>query len=115
MPVNCVNAIIAPAQRQAVREAVSVIYQYLTCPTDLKSKERQDKAKFGEKNRSFVTQVAAIAEQNPDLQPHSVRLDDTKADVWVNEYFVPLISAAINLLGQREDTYFAATRCTDRP
>ena len=63
MPVNCVNATMNPAQRQAGHDQCQ--FQHRPFLIDLALKERLDIAKFGEKNRNFVIKALAIAEQNP--------------------------------------------------
>jgi hypothetical protein len=108
MTVNRVNATVTPAQMQAVRDAINVIYQNLPFLIDLKPGERQAMSKFGEKNRSFVVKAVAIAEQNPDILPASFNFAELKADVSVVEDLYPLIVAVTNLLGKLDDTHFAA-------
>jgi len=108
MPVNRVNATLAPAQLEAVRGALAVIYENLPFLIDLKPEERQGMLKFGEKNRTFVSKAAAIAGQNPDILPRSFSLEDMQAHVSLVEDLYPLIAAVTNLLGKLEDTHFAA-------
>jgi hypothetical protein len=108
MPVNRVNATVTPAQIEAVQGAFKIIYENLPFLIDLKPVERQGMAKFGEKNRSFVSKAAAIAAQNPDILPRSLNLNEMTADASIVEDLYPLIATATNLLGKLEDTYFAA-------
>jgi hypothetical protein len=110
MPVNRVNATVTPAQIEAVQGAFKVIYENLPFLIDLKPDERQGMAKFGEKNRSFVSKAAAIASQNPDIFPRSFNLDDMTADVSIVEDLYPLIPT--NLLGKLEGTYRQAPQAT---
>ncbi len=108
MTVNRVNATIAPAQLQAVRDSLNSINQNLPFLIDLKPEERQAMAKYGEKNRTFVAKALAVAEQNPDILPRSFSIEEMQAHVALIDDLYPLILSVTNLLGKLEDTHFAA-------
>jgi len=71
MTPHRVNATLNPAQLQAVRDALNNIVQNFPFLIEFKPEDQLTIAKYGEKNRSFVVKALAMAEQNPDILPHS--------------------------------------------
>lgn len=108
MPNNRINATLSQADIDTALADVASLHQHLPFLIDLTADERQGMVKFGEKNRSFVTKALALASQNPDILPRSFNLDEMRADVNLVENLYPIQLAVTHLLGQIEDTYYAA-------
>lgn len=108
MPVNRIDATVAPEQHQAVLAALETIAANLPFLIDLTAEERREMPKFGDKTRAFVAKAATIAEQNPDILPRSFDFAEMKADVDLIEALYPVLTAVTKLAGRLEDTYFAA-------
>jgi hypothetical protein len=108
MPSNRIDATLTDEHRDKAMAALATLAEVLPFLIDLSPKERADSPKFGEKNRSFVSQALAVAEEHPEIFPASFSLAELRNDVQLVEAMYPLRHTVKALFRKIDDTYLAA-------
>ncbi|WP_295391883.1 hypothetical protein [uncultured Thiodictyon sp.] len=108
MSLSHIDTVLTDEQRNKVKAALATVSEELNFLVDLNPKERAERPKFGEKNRSFVAKAVAIAEANPEILPGGFNIAELRNDVQMVEALYPILHTIRDLLGKVEDTYFAA-------
>ncbi len=66
MAENRISASLAPADKEAVMQAIATIREKLPFLVDLTTEERRTMLKMGDKSRAFVSKALEVATQNPN-------------------------------------------------
>jgi hypothetical protein len=107
MSTSKVSARLAPADREAVMQAITTIKEKLPFLVDLTTEERKSLPKLGDKSRAFVSKALEIATQNPDFLPRSFDLDEMRRDIELFEALYPILLSLTQLQELVDDTSVA--------
>jgi hypothetical protein len=107
MPYQNIDAVISPAELQAVRDAFATINQKLPFLVTLTAAERRTVFKAGPDSLSFVENAQVAAKNNPDILPASFDNAGFQKDVDLFAALTELNSLAASIASQIDDTRMA--------
>ncbi|MBD6614916.1 hypothetical protein FNW02_03370 [Komarekiella sp. 'clone 1'] len=107
MAKNQISANLAPADQEAVMQAITTIHEKLPFLIDLTTEKRRAMLKMGDKSRAFVSKALEIATQNPDFLPRSFDLEEMRRDLALYEALYPVLLSLTQLQELVDDTYIA--------
>jgi len=107
MPYQNIDAVISPADLQAVRDAFATISQKLPFLVTLTAEERRRLFKSGPDSLSFVENALAAAKNNPEILPASFDNAGFKKDVELFALLTDLNTRAASVASQLDDTRLA--------
>lgn len=107
MPYQNIDAVISPADLQAVRDAFATIVQKLPFLVTLTAEERRRLFKAGPDSLSFVENAQVAAKNNPEILPASFDNAGFKKDVELFAALTELNSLAASVASQIDDTRMA--------
>lgn len=107
MPYQNIDAVISPADLQAVRDAFATILQKLPFLVTLTAAERRTVFKAGPDSLSFVENAQVAAKNNPAIFPASFDSAGFKKDVELFAVLTELNSLAASVASQIDDTRMA--------
>ncbi len=108
MAVNRISAKLAPADKEAVMQAIATIREKLPFLIDLTTEDRRTIIKMGDKSRAFVTKALEVATQNPEFLPRSFDLEEMRRDLGIFEDLYPVLLSLTQLQELVDDTCIAA-------
>ncbi|MEH2445147.1 MAG: hypothetical protein V7K18_05010 [Nostoc sp.] len=108
MPENRISASLAPADREAVMQAIATIREKLPFLVDLTTEERRTMLKMGDKSRAFVSIALEVATQNPNFLPRSFDLEEMRRDLTLFEALYPVLLSLTQLQELVDDTCIAS-------
>ena len=108
MAENRISASLAPADREAVMQAIATIREKLPFLVDLTTEERRTMLKMGDKSRAFVSKALEVATQNPNFLPRSFDLEEMRRDLTLFEALYPVLLSLTQLQELVDDTCIAS-------
>ncbi|AVH70201.1 hypothetical protein [Nostoc sp. 'Lobaria pulmonaria (5183) cyanobiont'] len=108
MSENRISASLAPADREAVMQAIATIREKLPFLVDLTTEERRTMLKMGDKSRAFVSKALEVATQNPNFLPRSFDLEEMRRDLGLFESLYPVLLSLTQLQELVDDTCIAS-------
>ncbi|MEH2464573.1 hypothetical protein [Nostoc sp.] len=108
MAENRISASLAPADREAVMQAIATIREKLPFLVDLTTDERRTMLKMGDKSRAFVSKALEVATQNPNFLPRSFDLEEMRRDLKLFEALYPVLLSLTQLQELVDDTCIAS-------
>ncbi|MEK7686604.1 MAG: hypothetical protein AAB466_14405 [Verrucomicrobiota bacterium] len=91
----------------AVVAALNTIKQKLPFLIDLSPEERRTLPKMGDKSRGFVRAALTVAQQNLDILPRALDVDESARDVALEEKLARLSASFSKLAELLDDTLVA--------
>ena len=107
MPFQNVDAILSAADRQAVKDAFTLIIQKLPFLVNLTVDERKATFKAGPDSLSFITNALTAAQDNPSILPVSFSAPAFQREVDLFMALTELGTLANSLASQIDDTRLA--------
>ncbi|MEH2170323.1 MAG: hypothetical protein V7K41_27470 [Nostoc sp.] len=108
MSENRISASLAPADKEAVMQAIATIREKLPFLVDLTTDERRTMLKMGDKSRAFVSKALEVATQNPNFLPRSFDLEEMRRDLALFESLYPVLLSLTQLQELVDDTCIAS-------
>ncbi|MEH1827465.1 MAG: hypothetical protein V7L22_19220 [Nostoc sp.] len=108
MAENRISASLAPADREAVMQAIATIREKLPFLIDLTTEDRRTIVKMGDKSRAFVSKALEVATQNPNFLPRYFDLEEMRRDLEIYEDLYPVLLSLTQLQELVDDTCIAA-------
>ncbi|MEH2073938.1 MAG: hypothetical protein V7K57_06030 [Nostoc sp.] len=108
MAKNRISATLAPADKEAVMQAIATIREKLPFLVDLTTEERRTMLKMGDKSRAFVSKALEVATQNPNFLPRSFDLEEMRRDLTLFESLYPVLLSLTQLQELVDDTCIAS-------
>ena len=108
MAENRISASLAPADKEAVMQAIATIREKLPFLIDLTTEERRTMLKMGDKSRAFVSKALEVATQNPNFLPRSFDLEEMRRDLTLFESLYPVLLSLTQLQELVDDTCIAS-------
>ena len=108
MAENRISATLAPADKEAVMQAIATIREKLPFLVDLTTDERRTMLKMGDKSRAFVSKALEVATQNPNFLPRSFDLEEMRRDLTLFEALYPVLLSLTQLQELVDDTCIAS-------
>ncbi|MEH2199283.1 hypothetical protein [Nostoc sp.] len=108
MAENRISASLAPADKEAVMQAIATIREKLPFLVDLTPEERRTMLKMGDKSRAFVSKALEVATQNPNFLPRSFDLEEMRRDLALFESLYPVFLSLTQLQELVDDTCIAS-------
>ena len=108
MTSNRVNATLPQAAVDKILAGIADLHQSLPFLIDLTLEERQGMLKFGDRSQPFVNKAVALVGQHPEILPPNFNRQDFLMDAALIEALYPVRLALEHLLGQVQDTLYAA-------
>ncbi|MGJ5634638.1 hypothetical protein [Nostoc sp. CALU 1950] len=108
MAENRISASLAPADKEAVMQAIATIREKLPFLVDLTTEERRTMLKMGDKSRAFVSKALEVATQNPNFLPRSFDLEEMRRDLALFEALYPVLLSLTQLQELVDDTCIAS-------
>lgn len=102
-----IDAVISPADLQAVRDAFATILQKLPFLVTLTAEERRRLFKAGPNSLAFVENALTAAKDHPTILPASFDSAGVKKDVELFAVLTELNSLAASVASQIDDTRMA--------
>jgi hypothetical protein len=90
--------------QEAVMEAIAEIRKQLPFLKNLSVEDRRSIARIGSKGVAFVHKAVAIAEQNPQILPSSLTLEQIKSNSDLFDTLTAILIAVDQLRRQLDDT-----------
>ena len=107
MPYQNIDAVIAAADLQAVKDAFATILQKLPFLVTLSNDERKSIVKTGADSLTFVTKALSGAQANPTIFPGSFDAPAFQRDVDLFSALTELTTLANQVAEQIDDTRMA--------
>ena len=107
MAYQNIDATLAAADMQAVRDALATVLEKLPFLINLTAEERKTAIKTGPDSLSFVTNALTAAQANPAIFPVSFSASEFKKDVDLFILLTELGTLAASVASQIDDTRMA--------
>lgn len=95
MAENRISASLAPADKEAVMQAIATIREKLPFLVDLTPEDRRTMLKMGDKSRAFVSKALQVATQNPNFLPRYFDLEEMRRDLEIYEDLYPVLLSSV--------------------
>ena len=102
-----ISATLSDEDAAAVVAALNTIKQKLPFLIDLSPEERRTLPKMGDKSRGFVRAALTVAQQNLDILPRALDVDESARDVALEEKLARLSASFSKLAELLDDTLVA--------
>lgn len=103
-----INAQIDNKEKQEILNLIQQIEAKLQFLINLTPEERQALPKMGDKSVAFVQKAIELAQQNPNLVPPYVNIEELKRDFELANQLRDILNAVARLFEKVSDTYIAA-------
>jgi hypothetical protein len=107
MPYQNISAELKPAEKNEVLELINQINQKLPFLVNLTPDERHSLPKMGDKSFSFVEKALELAQQNLNLVPPYVNIDELRRDFELARSLRDILNVVSQLYEKLSDTYLA--------
>lgn len=107
MPQNLVSLNLSDAVVAELGTLVGQVEERTAMLVALDNDTRREITKMGERSESFVRQALAALDQNREIVPPSLKLDEALADLKAVDQIRPLRQRVARLLERLEDTEMA--------
>lgn len=107
MPQNLVSLNLSDAVVAELGTLVGQVEERTAMLVALDNDTRREITKMGERSESFVRQALAALDQNREIVPPSLKLDEAMADLKAVDQIRPLRQRVARLLERLEDTEMA--------
>ncbi|MCS7053710.1 MAG: hypothetical protein NZM09_08245 [Ignavibacterium sp.] len=108
MPYQNISAEISDRDKREILDLVQQIESRLNFLINLTPEERQSIPKMGDKTIAFVQKALELAQQNPNLVPPYVNLDELRRDFELSIRLKDILNAVSRVYEKLSDTYIAA-------
>lgn len=107
MAYQNISAQIDEKSKQEIIQLIQQIESKLPFLINLTPEERQSLPKMGDKTVAFVQKAIELAQQNPNLVPPYISLDELKKDFELSNKLKDILNAVARLFEKVSDTYIA--------
>lgn len=107
MSQNLLSLTLTDEQLRAVDDALTALEASLTSLISLTPEQRRALNRMGPKSENFCRQTMTVLEQNPQVLPPSVNLQEAKADLAALEKLRPRLARLQRLTERADDTHDA--------
>ncbi|MBD2101381.1 hypothetical protein [Leptolyngbya sp. FACHB-261] len=105
---NLVSAELPSDDLQAVLSNLTNVREILSFLVGLTPARRRSLSRMGDKTRAFVHKAVELADQNPELMPRCLDVDEMRRDINLVESLYPIMLSLVQLQELVEDTYLLA-------
>lgn len=104
---NLVTLVLTDAQLTAIDAALDQLDANLNGLVSLTTEQKKATVKAGEKSEAFCVNTLTVMQQNPEVLPINVRVDDALADLRAREQLRPRLFRLTRLQQRAADTDLA--------
>ena len=107
MSQNIISLTIAPADLEAIDKALDILEEKLAGLIELSIEERRSLTKMGDKSEAFCRQTLIVLDQNRQIIPPELDIDDALNDMRTLDAVRPRFARLRRLMANGDDTEMA--------
>ena len=108
MPSQNISAKLKPVTKNEILNLLTQIFERLPFIINLTPEERLSLPKMGDKTIAFVDKVLELAQQNPQLVPPYVNVDELRRDYELSMHLRVILNAVRQIYEKLDDTTLAS-------
>ena len=108
MSQNLISLTFTPEKLATIADLLTRLEEELDGLIELSVEERQNLAKMGDRSEAFCRQTLIVLEQNRQILPPGIDLDEAMNDLRTFDALSPLSERVNRLAGRIDDTKMAA-------
>lgn len=108
MPYQNLNVELREGDKNEIINFINRASQMMPFLINLTPEEKHELPKMGDKTIAFVERAIQLAQQNPNLIPPYLNVDEMKRDFELSKSLKEILGVAASLYEKINDTYIAA-------